>query len=567
MKLLNVCVSNLDVQDVDPKDDWADREEARLMKTMKGKFLKEPRVSPSQRAPDSADSPAASREEERLLNTMGGKLRKALDGAEDAPTTKPYGSVDDGGAVGASDAGSASGGGGGVAPQREGASSDNGPALIAEINVLRNDPSSYAQYIEALLPRYKDIPGKDGNPPKTLLMSEDGATAQVVQDGAEAAKEAINVLKSTPAVHPLVCHKGLCKAEQSLVDDQGPIGGTSNVTTDGATLPQRVGTFGRPHAGDISESIAMGPHSPRDIVVQWIIDDGNPTRVHRKGLLDERFNAAGAGQATHSKYRCMTAMVLCTGFDEGSSSGGVSSTAPSSVASGGAPSATTSGAGDGGDSSIKGDGDREEAKLQESEDGTGFVITTEATKEPKESIRLHKVGSSALKLVCPTLAWAKQFQLPFAFPASSVTASYDGTTTSLRIFIPKPGLAGGVGEEETLSEFSLRADESVPEQGSLALSVEQTSEAITIHVNPSGFDCNVKLKRMGETVVFEAERQEPVEGGIKTITTKQSFKLPFARPKSAFSITHPVGENKVDVLIKAPSAEDHEEGEVDIPIE
>ena len=141
-------------------------------------------------------------------------------------------------------------------------------AIIREMNLARQNPGLYATYLEESRLSYS-------------LGSVD---------------EALRFLRSTRPLPPLVISPGLCKsAADHCADQAGGRLGHGNP----ARRMQRYGMWGSAWA----ENISYGKTTAREIIMQLIVDDGQPARKHRKNIFSPNFNYAGAAFGTHARYR------------------------------------------------------------------------------------------------------------------------------------------------------------------------------------------------------------------------------------------------------------------------
>jgi len=166
--------------------------------------------------------------------------------------------------------------------------------VILELNKVRSNPKQFAEeYLEELRTAY------DGK-----LYTYPGQNPVQSQEGIRPLLECIQVLKQTepmPILHPA---KGLAKAATILVTDQQQNGGIGHITRNGLTPQKRIEKFGE---WDIcsAEDITYGSFEARQIVIALLIDDGVPSRGHRKNILNPCFHFAGVSNGTHSEYLSM----------------------------------------------------------------------------------------------------------------------------------------------------------------------------------------------------------------------------------------------------------------------
>ena len=157
-------------------------------------------------------------------------------------------------------------------------------AVLAEVNYARTHPAEYAR----LLRDYRDHP-------------DEGVTTI---EGPGALDEAIDFMERQAPLAPLKADVKLARSAGGYAQDQGPYGLTGHVSSDGATLSDRI------HRQQVwsmfaAEAISYGYENPRDVVRQLIVDDGVADRGHRKILFDRTLRFAGVGCGPHRVYGAM----------------------------------------------------------------------------------------------------------------------------------------------------------------------------------------------------------------------------------------------------------------------
>ena len=176
--------------------------------------------------------------------------------------------------------------------------------VMRETNRARQDPRAFADLLERQLAYY------DG-----VLLKVPGQNVIRTEEGARAVREAIRVLRGLKPIPPLGYAPGLSLAARDHVRDQGRRGATGHRGTDGSSMSDRVSRHGRWDVS-LSENIAYGPATGRDVVVGLIVDDGVPNRGHRLTIFDPTLRVAGVACGEHRTYRVMCVVNYAARFEE-----------------------------------------------------------------------------------------------------------------------------------------------------------------------------------------------------------------------------------------------------------
>ena len=176
--------------------------------------------------------------------------------------------------------------------------------LLNEINQARANPLLYATYLEKLKPQFS---GKQYTPA--------GKDPLTTEEGWNAVDEAIRFLKALKPLPPLIASNGLSLAALTHVKDQGRSGGTGHRSGNSSMIEDRVKPYGR-WEGAIGENICYGNDSARERLLTWLIDDGFPSRGHRRRLMGTEYQVAGISCGAHPQYSAMCVLTLAGGFSE-----------------------------------------------------------------------------------------------------------------------------------------------------------------------------------------------------------------------------------------------------------
>lgn len=176
--------------------------------------------------------------------------------------------------------------------------------IIYEMNLARTDPKGYAKFLENLRDNYKGT---------SFYFNE--TTLMETSEGIDALNEAIAYLNNVFPLPPLQISRGLSRAAQLHVKDQGPKGLTGHEGSNNSTPEDRMGRYGELKI-TFGENISYGVEPPRLIVIFLIIDDGVKDRGHRKNIFNPQFTLAGAGFGPHKTFEHMAVIDFAGGFIE-----------------------------------------------------------------------------------------------------------------------------------------------------------------------------------------------------------------------------------------------------------
>jgi uncharacterized protein YkwD len=167
-------------------------------------------------------------------------------------------------------------------------------AILAEINLARTNPLMYSN----LLKDFRDsFDGKYYRVPGESRIVE-------TREGLAAVDEAIDYLARQKPLPPLRWSIKLAAAAAELVDEQGRSGAVGHGSRQSGGVMER--SKGHGSSGKMfGENISYGVNTPRNMVMQLIIDDGVASRNHRKNQFRPGFTEVGIACGSHPEYEMM----------------------------------------------------------------------------------------------------------------------------------------------------------------------------------------------------------------------------------------------------------------------
>ena len=177
-------------------------------------------------------------------------------------------------------------------------------AIVHEVNAARTNPKGYASLLEEWKRYYE---GK--------LLQIPGERIIKTEEGVKAVDEAINFIRSLSPVPRLSPSKGMSLGAKDHVKDQGASGSVQHKGSDESQPWDRVNRYGTWERG-IGENIAYGGDKARNIVIYLIVDDGVPSRGHRKNIFNPDFRVIGVACGHHATYGTVCVITFAGGYKE-----------------------------------------------------------------------------------------------------------------------------------------------------------------------------------------------------------------------------------------------------------
>lgn len=182
-------------------------------------------------------------------------------------------------------------------------------AVIFEMNKARSNPKRYA--LEVILPMKKRF--TDSESPRIYYNAD--SMRIMTKEGTAAIDECVREMRGTAPMGLLLPSEGMSLAARDHTKDQSRTGRTGHSGRDGSTPWKRMERYGQ-WLVTCGENIDYGNKDAQAIVVSLLVDDGVPSRGHRKSILNGAFKVVGVAIGSHPKYRDMCTIDFAGGYEE-----------------------------------------------------------------------------------------------------------------------------------------------------------------------------------------------------------------------------------------------------------
>ena len=173
--------------------------------------------------------------------------------------------------------------------------------IISEINILRSNPSSYIKKLEKYIHYFTNdiihIPNLD-----IAIETEEGTLPYI---------EAIEFLKTKKPVNKLIPSKALCDIAQEFSKN---VINSENGIID-KKLNQKIIDKHGDFKGKFMRAMDFGGYTSEQVVINFLVCDGDSDRSQRDVLLDEEVTKIGVAFGKHNIYNTSCILVTCTEFN------------------------------------------------------------------------------------------------------------------------------------------------------------------------------------------------------------------------------------------------------------
>lgn len=181
----------------------------------------------------------------------------------------------------------------------------NAKGIIEEVNILRSDPKKYSDKLE----RYKAYFTDD------IIQIPEIDVQVSTQEGVVPYTETIEYLKNQEPVEKLTASRALCEIAQEILDK---VVDSETGEIEESVVEKIIDSHGN-FSGKFTRAMDFGGFTSEQIVINFLVCDGDPERTQRDPLLGKGLTKVGVAFGKHNIYSTGCVFVSCTEFESNNS--------------------------------------------------------------------------------------------------------------------------------------------------------------------------------------------------------------------------------------------------------
>lgn len=437
--------------------------------------------------------------------------------------------------------------------------------LWTEVNKARRAPEGLIASLEAMRPHFS---GNTYHYPGTH-------TTRVSKEGASAIDNAIAFLKQQKPLESVALSDGLSLSCKDLVALASSTTNFDSLETDdqGNARFTRYGKW----SGKLLQNLALGNLSPAEIVLSWIVDDGNASRDHRQSLFNPDIHFVGIASGPHIQFGRTIVACFTSKYSESAESSHDHQQQHSTAATSSAATGAQESANDG----IPVVSQESEYKVGPLTDtGNKYYLDISNLGCPVNGLEVKLVENGKQLLMARTVRVngvvkesVQRMKLPFQLVASQVQPEFHATSGILTINFMKDASAGATGTVAMeIGTFNVPAWPGNPND---KVSVQATSstDAYVFACEPSKHATKVTVsigsdKKLTFDMQYTFDTVVEGQPATKTVKMSSQFGLPFDVAPEQISVTDNGDKgSSVKILKNKPSGGPINQPDAVIPIQ
>lgn len=171
--------------------------------------------------------------------------------------------------------------------------------LIGELNHIRKNPKAYAKKLRTYATYF------DGD----VLRPPQLKNGILTKEGKKAYLEAATYLESVPKIDILITDNTLSMACAETCDEMTKYSTVEKTSyIDHQAIIDKYFTI----SGEFGQSIDFGSETPEFVLMNLIVDDGDPRRKNRRMLFNGNYYKVGCSSIPHKSFRRCTVIMFAT---------------------------------------------------------------------------------------------------------------------------------------------------------------------------------------------------------------------------------------------------------------